>query len=215
GVMRGGVLLNHYEAGETKGIPGVLLEVLETLLYAPVRVLQIVLMPKDLRPHIGPNIFQRLKAVLSLRNIRGYLAAEHAYVGGFGYVYEAGDVWSTAYKYRPSALDEEPTRIFGIGYFETSMVRNQLAVTRRTYAPPGDDPVLLSDIRIENRSSEPKDISYYEYWDVNVFQLLVQLSVSFSVVSCRIMLLRQFLTRLWNVRIWLFWNAPGYFCCNS
>jgi len=61
-----------------------------------------------------------------------------------------------------------------MGYYETEMTYRHIRLTRQVYAPQGDDPVLLADVRIENQRDEVVDLRYYEYWDVNVYQLKMQ-----------------------------------------
>ena len=35
------------------------------------------------------------------------------------------------------------------------------------YAPFGDDPLLLHDVTIRNTSDRSREVSWFEYWDVN------------------------------------------------
>lgn len=107
----------------------------------------------------------------SLSN-RAAQTTSHAYAGGFGYIDDGGEVWSTAYRYRP--LTAVPKRIFGMGYAENELTYRNLKVTRKVYAPFGDVPALLADVTIENQGTTDAKISYYEYWDVNPHQLRVQ-----------------------------------------
>lgn len=93
---------------------------------------------------------------------------EH-YSGGFGYVHDGTEAWATAFKYRPKGATVR--RVFGLGYFETESNYRNIRVTRRTYAPFGNDPVLLSDVNLRNTSDQPITIRYSEYWDVNHHQL--------------------------------------------
>src|SRR3954451_3454925 len=37
------------------------------------------------------------------------------------------------------------------------------------YAPFGDDPLLLHDVTITNTSDHARDVSWFEYWDVNAY----------------------------------------------
>jgi hypothetical protein len=97
--------------------------------------------------------------------------ADHAYGGGFGYVDAGGDPWATAFRYRPDGADTE--RHFGMGYARSSTRHRDVLVTRQVYAPFGDDPVLLADVRLENLSAQPLRLCYYEYWDVHLEQLRV------------------------------------------
>jgi hypothetical protein len=99
-------------------------------------------------------------------------SSNYAYAGGFGYINDGAETWATAYRYAPAQAKHR--RIFGMGYVESEILYRDLRVTRRTYAPPGDIPALLADVSIENRGSAPANLSYYEYWDVNVQQLRLE-----------------------------------------
>jgi len=101
-----------------------------------------------------------------------YNELEKNYSGGFSYVYDGEQGWSTAYKFGPSS---ETQRIFGLGYFMTEMEHRNISIVRKTYAPYGDDPILISDIAIKNAVSAAKEITLYEYWDVNLHQMLMKL----------------------------------------
>jgi hypothetical protein len=97
-------------------------------------------------------------------------AATQNYAGGFGFV-ASRDAWSTAYAFRPT--DAKVRRVFGMGYVEYATEHDGVRVTRRTYAPAGDAPVLLSDVVIE--ATDARDLRYYEYWDVDWHQLVFEL----------------------------------------
>ncbi len=96
----------------------------------------------------------------------------HAYAGGYAYLDDGQEVWASAYRYRPAAGDV--TRVFGIGRCETTAVYRNIRVARQTYAPPGDDALLLNDVRIDNLGKTAVDLRYYEYWDVNIQRLQLQ-----------------------------------------
>ena len=44
-----------------------------------------------------------------------------------------------------------------------------LDVSEDVYAPFGDDPLLLHDVTITNRTDAPRSVSWFEYWDVNPY----------------------------------------------
>lgn len=91
------------------------------------------------------------------------------YSGGFGYIKDGSTVWSTAYRYMPSGTFTK--RIFGMGYYRETSSYNGMSVTTTTFAPAGDDPIILSDVELINTSDHDKSIAYYEYWDMNIHQL--------------------------------------------
>jgi hypothetical protein len=90
--------------------------------------------------------------------------AAGAFGGGFSYLDDGEATWSTAYKWRPRGA--RTTRRFGMGYAEATMLHRDLHVTRRTYAPRGDEPFVIDEVALENRSGSTRTIRHYEYWDV-------------------------------------------------
>jgi len=96
---------------------------------------------------------------------------ENNFSGGFSYIDDGKEIWSTAYRFKPESA--KMGRIFGMGYFKTEVTYNGIDVIRRTFAPYGDDPLVISEISIKNINGKEKDIYYYEYWDVNIHQLRV------------------------------------------
>ncbi|HVP20588.1 MAG TPA: hypothetical protein VMS73_01885 [Anaerolineaceae bacterium] len=96
----------------------------------------------------------------------------HAYAGGFGFLDDGNEVWATAFRYRPSQA--RTRRVFGMDCYETEMTYRQIDLTRQVYAPQGDDPVLLADVQIKNQRDQAVDLYYYEYWDINVYQLKLE-----------------------------------------
>ena len=76
--------------------------------------------------------------------------AHRHYAGGFGWLQSAGRVLSTLYLDRaPGAVFQ---RHFGVGYYLKRMRADGVRVTQVTYAPFGNDPVLLDDVTIRNVS---------------------------------------------------------------
>lgn len=86
------------------------------------------------------------------------------YAGGFGYLDDGEATWCTAYRWRPRGTTT--LRRFGMGYAETSMETRGIKATRRLASPPGDAPVVLADVTLENTGTVPKTLRHYEYWDV-------------------------------------------------
>lgn len=96
------------------------------------------------------------------------------FAGGYAYLDDGTETWATAYRYRPSAPKaEKPRRVFGLGYFETESNYRGVRVIRRSYAPFGDDPILLTDVLLRNLTQKPITLRYYEFWDVNLHQVAV------------------------------------------
>ena len=89
------------------------------------------------------------------------------YAGGYGYLAVDGQVLSTLHLDRPGGAPFE--RVFGIGYFAKRLQAAGLEVEQVVYAPFGDDPLLLDDVTITNRTAASKRVTWFEYWDVNPY----------------------------------------------
>ncbi len=90
--------------------------------------------------------------------------ANGAYAGGFGWISDGDEAWCTAYKWRPERA--RTLRRFGMGYALSRMDHRDVRATRVTAAPPGNAPVVVSDVTLENLGSLPKLLTHWEYWDV-------------------------------------------------
>ncbi|MFX0075497.1 MAG: GH36-type glycosyl hydrolase domain-containing protein, partial [Candidatus Hermodarchaeota archaeon] len=61
-------------------------------------------------------------------------------------------------------------RIFGIGYYRKRVIGHGYVVDQIVFAPFGDDPVLISQVKITNSSNNPVDLRWIEYWGNYVYQ---------------------------------------------
>jgi hypothetical protein len=94
-------------------------------------------------------------------------AANRHYSGGFGWLAEGGHAQSTLWLDHPKGA---PTlRRFGIGYSEHRLQTNDISIAETVTAPFGDDPVLVHEVRLRNRSARTRALTWWEYWDVNPF----------------------------------------------
>jgi Glycosyl hydrolase 36 superfamily, catalytic domain/Glycosyltransferase family 36 len=90
------------------------------------------------------------------------------YAGGFGWLRLAdGRAASTLYLDRPPS--SRFRRTFGAGYASKRMRFAGLEVTQTTTAPFGDDPALVDEVTIANRSGKARRFAWWEYWDVNPY----------------------------------------------
>lgn len=183
---RGGVFLNRFEARDREGLPDPpapaltfgqkLAEFAAHVLYALARFWHALRAAGIHRVRHDPVIPRGVptQAVPPQTQSRTRLAivVPHTYAGGFGYVDDGVEVWATAYRYRRPGVDI--TRLFGIGHCDTAATYRNIRVTRRVYAPPGDDAIVLNDVAIENLSADVAHLRYYEYWDVNMQRLKLQ-----------------------------------------
>lgn len=88
------------------------------------------------------------------------------YAGGFGYLTDGSNFLST---YFPGNADSFE-RIFGIGYFRKIVSGHGYIVNQNIFAPFGDDPVLISQVKILNNRDVPVDLRWIEYWGCHMYQ---------------------------------------------
>jgi hypothetical protein len=98
-----------------------------------------------------------------------YDPAANAHCGGFGWVITDDAILID----RDDCIPEgaEWVRIFGTGYFLKRLSCGGIVYERRIFAPAGDEPVLISEVKILNNSDKTKDIRLVEYWDVNISRI--------------------------------------------
>lgn len=182
---RGGVILNRFNLFDTADVPvsqeaarpKTLQDYLRRLLQAISRLyFRARIALKQRRRGSAPSAAASPRGIPNAEPIPNAQAVREpsrfAYSGGFGYLESGGEIWSTAYRYRGSA--QQDGRVFGVGYTETETAHRDIRVTRRTYAPYGNHPLLLTDLTFENTGTSPVEFRYYEYWDINVYQLRLQ-----------------------------------------
>jgi hypothetical protein len=98
------------------------------------------------------------------RFMNHYDPAAKNLAGGFGWIRDGGDVWSTLYDDRPPSASYE--RRFGMGYFKKTIEHGDLRVEQYVYAAPGTDEALLEHVAFTNLGKTKKAVSYVDYWDV-------------------------------------------------
>ncbi len=199
---RGGVLLNRFEAWEYErpdpGLRALLYRLTRWLVQWATRIFQkypgltpfaVPAQSADMpiqncpRGMISPEILSQWQAERGGVTPQGVSssqvkhqhqapAARYAFTGGYSYLYDGEVAWASAFRYRMPGTKQK--RIFGTGYFETESTYRDIRIVRNTYAPYGDFPLLLTDVKIENLRTQPVILSHYEYWDVNIYQLQLE-----------------------------------------
>jgi hypothetical protein len=85
--------------------------------------------------------------------------------GGFGYLTDNKSVISTFY-----TGSDQFERVFGIGYYRKIVRNENFGADQIVFAPFGDDPVVISQIKITNYSDKPEDLRWIEYWGCKTIQ---------------------------------------------
>ena len=90
------------------------------------------------------------------------------FAGGFGYLTDGSLALTTLYpgNTKPGNFD----RIFGIGYFRKKVGNESYAIDQAIFAPFGDDPVLVSEVKITNRGNQSAQLRWIEYWGCQLYQ---------------------------------------------
>lgn len=92
---------------------------------------------------------------------------EHAMWGaGLGFLSDGSRTLSTYYPGNAESFE----RVFGMGYFRKKLEAHGYAIDQIIHAPFGDDPVLLSEVTITNRSASDAPLRWIEYWGCQPYQ---------------------------------------------
>ena len=95
---------------------------------------------------------------------------EHGqYAGGFGYLTDGKNIISTYY----DGTQESFERVFGIGYIRKTVENHNLKVDQVIFAPFGDDPLIISQLTIQNNRTEPANLRWIEYWGCKMHQFSI------------------------------------------
>ncbi len=102
--------------------------------------------------------------------INRYQPERNNFSGGFRFLKAGDQVWNTLYRSHGFSTQE---RTFSVGAFQKETERDGLHVRERTFAPFGNAPILISETEIWNRAPFARDVLVYEYWDFNLYELLL------------------------------------------
>ena len=106
----------------------------------------------------------------SPKYLNEYDPNNNQYAGGFGYLTDGNNYLSTFYPGNGDSFE----RIFGIGYFQKIVEGNRLKVDQVVFAPFGDDPILISQVKITNNRDHPVNLQWIEYWGCWMYQFALR-----------------------------------------
>ena len=98
--------------------------------------------------------------------LNDYDPAHGHYAGGFGYLTDGRAKISTFYSGGSTNFE----RIFGCGYLRKKVEAAGYRVDQVVFAPFGDDPLLISQVRITNLGAQEANLRWVEYWGCQMFQ---------------------------------------------
>jgi len=99
-----------------------------------------------------------------------FLPESNQYSGGFGYLSDGESCLSTYYTGTENSFE----RVFGIGYMRKIVSDNKYYIDQVIMAPFGDDPLLISQVKIKNNSDRKTNLKWYEYWGCFNYQFSMQ-----------------------------------------
>jgi len=98
--------------------------------------------------------------------LNDYFPEESRYGAGIGFLTDGKQVLSTFYPGNGASFD----RILGEGYFRKTVKNTLYEVEQSIVAPYGDDPVVLSMVKVSNRGISAADLHWVEYWGAQNYQ---------------------------------------------
>ena len=98
--------------------------------------------------------------------LNDYAPERGAFAGGFGYLTDGKTTLSTFYPDHGKSFD----RIFGIGYFRKKVTGEAYNIDHVIFAPFGDDPVVISQVKIANNGAAEAQLRWIEHWGCQLYQ---------------------------------------------
>ncbi|MDF1538978.1 MAG: hypothetical protein P1Q69_08745, partial [Candidatus Thorarchaeota archaeon] len=109
--------------------------------------------------------------------LNDFVPENQQFGGGIGYLTDGKTVLSTYYSSKEQSLD----RVFGVGYYRKTVKGDDLVAEQTVFAPFGDDPLLISQVKVENNRSEPVDLQWIEYWGCQQYQFSMKAFVKATI----------------------------------
>jgi hypothetical protein len=103
--------------------------------------------------------------------LNDFYPAENRYGGGIGFLDDGNTRFCTYYTGKADSFD----RILGTGYLRKRVAARHYEVDQVIFAPYGDDPVLISQVTITNRSNQTVGPRWVEYWGCHQYQFSYRL----------------------------------------
>ena len=112
--------------------------------------------------------------------LNDYYPQWHRFGGGIGYLVDGALIAGTHY---PCGAAQSFERTFGTGYYRKQLRAGRYKIEQVIFAPFGDDPVLVSQVTISNRSLAPAHPRWIEYWGCQPYQFSYRSLMEASVVT--------------------------------
>ncbi len=109
----------------------------------------------------------------SPKYLNDYSPEHNRYGGGIGYLTDGKAVLGTYYPGSGGSFE----RILGEGYLRKIVRSKEYLVDQTVFAPFGDDPVLISLVKVTNCGSETVSARWVEYWGCSNYQFSFRTTV--------------------------------------
>lgn len=111
--------------------------------------------------------------------LNDYFPEKQRYGAGIGFLTDGKQTLSTYYTGKGAQFD----RVLGQGYFRKAVSNSAYAIDQVLIAPFGDDPVMLSSVKVTNRQAAPAEVRWVEYWGVQNYQFSFRSGIEASVLK--------------------------------
>ena len=101
--------------------------------------------------------------------LNDYNPENQQYAGGFGYLSDGNHFLSTFFSSKTDIFE----RYYGIGYMRKVVEDQHYKIDQIIYAPFGDDPILISQVKITNNREEDVNLRWIEYWSCQMYQFTI------------------------------------------
>ncbi|MFX0058990.1 MAG: GH36-type glycosyl hydrolase domain-containing protein [Candidatus Hodarchaeota archaeon] len=101
--------------------------------------------------------------------LNDYDPENQQYAGGFGYLIDGEHFLSTFYSDHTKQFE----RYYGIGYMRRIVGDQFYTIDQIIYAPFGDDPILISQVKITNKKNDGVNLRWIEYWGCQMYQFTI------------------------------------------
>ncbi len=112
--------------------------------------------------------------------LNDYAPAQHRFGGGIGFLADGDFILSTHY---PATAATSFERFFGTGYVRKQLQSARYEIDQTIFAPFGDDPVLVSQTTVTNRSAQHQHPRWIEYWGCTHYQFSYRALMEGGVTS--------------------------------
>lgn len=110
--------------------------------------------------------------------LNDYFPEHHRYGGGIGFLGDGDEIVGTYYSGQKSF-----ERVLGMGYLRKTITGSKYRVDQVIFAPFGDDPVLVSQVTITNRSNRAVNPRWVEYWGCQNYQFSYRLRMEADLLA--------------------------------